>query len=187
MDSVTVEFLFNRLALRGEGSYGLSQVTQLEHALQCAALAGQQNMHDDMIIASLFHDIGHLVYESDVDLASRGIDDRHEQSSAELLNPLFGEPVSQPIRLHVAAKRYLCSMESDYYEKLSEDSRVSLEIQGGLMSETELEHFQSDPYYQDGVSLRRIDDQAKVPGLVVPSLNSYRKTADRLAREFEHS
>nr|MBX2826432.1 metal-dependent phosphohydrolase [Gammaproteobacteria bacterium] len=111
MTNLTIDHLFTRLAERGTGAYGLSDVTQLDHALQSAALAQQQGLSDAMIIAALFHDVGHLVYDQDVHLAEDGIDDKHEESSANALLPLFGEAVSEPVRLHVASKRYLCSTE----------------------------------------------------------------------------
>jgi len=183
MPTITIAHLFDRLELRGLGSYGLSKVTQLEHALQCAALADQTNLGDKMVIAALFHDIGHLVAEADIDLASQGIDDQHEQASADVLKPLFGEAVSEPVRLHVASKRYLCTTEPDYYNKLSEDSITSLELQGGLMSATELAEFESCAYSRDGVELRRIDDQAKKPDIQVPSLSSYRELANQVAAQ----
>lgn len=181
MKETTIETLFERMEQRGTGAYGLSDVTQLEHALQCAELARQNGMGDKLIIAALFHDVGHMFVDSDVDLASQGIDDRHEHASAGLLEPLFGPRVSEPVRLHVAAKRYLCTTESDYYDKLAADSRISLELQGGLMSADELKQFESNEHYLYGVELRRIDDQAKVPDWQVPTLDSYLDMAGKVA------
>lgn len=178
---ITIDLLFERLATRGTGLYGLSDVTQLEHALQSAALASEQGMSNQMVIAALFHDVGHLVFDADTNLAADGIDDKHEYASADALRPLFGDAVAEPVLLHVASKRYLCSTESDYYDKLAEDSRVSLELQGGLMRDEEIAAFEKNPYYSDGVALRRIDDQAKVSGLAVPPLDTYRATAEAIA------
>ena len=175
---LTIDDLFERLGTRGTGAYGLSDVTQLEHALQAASLARNEGLSDRMVVAALFHDVGHLFEEADTDLAAQGIDDKHEESSADLLAPLFGPDVAEPVRLHVASKRYLCSTESDYYDRLSEDSRLSLTLQGGLLSADEIAAFERNPYYRDGVALRRIDDRAKVAGLPVPDLDSYRETAD---------
>ncbi len=123
--------------------------------------------------------MGHLVADEDVDLAAQGIDDRHEEASADVLLPLFGPEVAEPVRLHVASKRYLCTVEPDYYGKLSADSVQSLKLQGGLMSEDEVRAFEALPGHEHGVALRRIDDAAKVPGLDVPPLDSYRETARR--------
>jgi len=133
-----------------------------------------------MVVAALFHDVGHLVYDQDVHLAEDGIDDKHEESSAKALEPLFGQSVSEPVRLHVASKRYLCTTETDYYSKLAGDSVISLKVQGGLMSEAKLDTFRQNPHHQMGIALRRIDDQAKVPSLEVPNLDSYRAMANAL-------
>lgn len=177
MPSVTIDLLFDRLGSRGLGAYGLANVSQLDHALQSAALAGEQGLGDQMVIAALFHDVGHLVFDDDTDLAAQGIDDRHEEASADVLAGLFGEAVSEPVRLHVAAKRYLCGAQADYYDKLSLDSRRSLALQGGPMSEAELAQFMAQPYAEAAVALRLIDDCAKVSGLAVPGLDHYRSVA----------
>lgn len=179
MPDITLDTLFDRLATRGIGAYGLSDVNQLEHALQSAALAAAQNRGDGFTIAALFHDVGHLVADEDVDLASQGVDDRHEEASANVLFPLFGPEVADPVRLHVASKRYLCTVEPDYHSKLSDDSVQSLKLQGGLMSENEVADFEALPGFEAGVALRRIDDAAKVPGLDVPTLDIYRDVAER--------
>lgn len=181
MENLTVRELFDRMATRGTGAYGLSDVNQLEHAVQSAALAHERNLGDEMVIAALFHDVGHLFSDEDVDLAGQGIDDRHEHSSADLLHPLFGAAVSEPVRLHVASKRYLCSVEPDYFSKLAQDSKISLELQGGLMASDEIADFETNPFYQEGVALRRIDDEAKVPGLDVPEIYSWLPMAEKLA------
>ncbi len=180
MAEATLAMLFDRLATRGAGAYGLSEVTQLEHALQSAALAAEENRGDGFVIAALFHDVGHLVADEDVDLAAQGIDDRHEEASADVLLPLFGPEVAEPVRLHVASKRYLCTVEPDYYGKLSADSVTSLELQGGLMNDAERRAFEALPGCEAGVALRRIDDAAKVPGLNVPGLEHYREMAERV-------
>lgn len=182
MTDLTLDQLFERMATRGTGAYGLSDVNQLEHALQSAALAEARGLGPAMTIAALFHDVGHLFEEADVDLASEGVDDHHEDASADLLDPLFGPEVSAPVRLHVAAKRYLCGAEPAYFDKLSQDSRTSLAIQGGPMSAEEIAVFEAAPGFEAGVALRRIDDEAKVAGLEVPGLGAYRAMAEALLR-----
>jgi predicted HD phosphohydrolase len=177
----SVEGLFDRLGSRGNGAYGLSAVTQLEHGLQSAALAVERNLGDAAAIGALFHDIGHLRTATDEALADRGIDDRHEHSGAAILARVFGPEVSAPVRLHVAAKRYLCTVEEDYYSRLSPDSVRSLELQGGRMSAEEVAAFEAEPHFEAAVALRRIDEEAKVPGLAVPGLEAYRAMAEALA------
>lgn len=177
---MTTDAVFDILAARGTGRYGLSDVTQLEHALQCAALATARGLGDQLIIASLLHDVGHLLVGEDTDLAAHGIDDAHEETSAAFLEKLYGKAVSEPVRLHVASKRYLCAVNPAYYDKLSEDSRRSLVLQGGPMAANEVAAFDSGAFRAPALALRMIDDEAKVPGLAVPPLETYRSIARRI-------
>lgn len=174
---LTTDTIFDLMAERGTGRYGLSDVTQLEHALQSATLASRRQLGDELVIAALLHDVGHLLVGDDVNLAAEGIDDRHEESAARALSSLYGPDVSEPIRLHVAAKRYLCGTNPDYYGKLSQDSKDSLALQGGPMSEAEIVDFDRLSHRAAALALRIIDDEAKVVGLVTPTLESYRATA----------
>jgi predicted HD phosphohydrolase len=177
MDS---ESLFDMLRDRGDGRYGLSDVTQLEHALQSAMLACERNLGDELIIAALMHDLGHLLVGEDVDLAAQGIDDRHENGGAQALAQVYGPGVAEPVRLHVAAKRYLCAANPDYYERLAEDSKASLDLQGGPMSPAEMADFDLLTFRSAALALRIIDDQAKIPKQKTPELGSYLSLAKRL-------
>jgi [1-hydroxy-2-(trimethylamino)ethyl]phosphonate dioxygenase len=135
----------------------------LEHALQCASLAKENSASDALITASLLHDIGHILHDLPDDAPDNGIDDFHENLAAHFLKQHFPPAVSEPVRLHVAAKRYMCTVEPTYFEKLSPPSVQSLEIQGGLMNEEELWAFEQNPFHQDAIQLRRWDDMAKDP------------------------
>jgi predicted HD phosphohydrolase len=179
---MTTDELFELLQNRGSGRYGLSAVSQLEHALQSAALAAERNLGDEIVVAALFHDLGHLLVGRDVDLASQGIDDVHEETGARTLERLFGCGVAEPVRLHVAAKRYLCGVNPAYYDKLSEDSRQSLALQGGPMTAGEIAAFDRLQHRAAALALRLIDDEAKVAGLATPGLDSYREAARRMER-----
>jgi predicted HD phosphohydrolase len=181
---MTTDDLFELMQSRGGGRYGLSDVTQLEHALQSAALAQRRNLGDELVIAALFHDLGHLLVGADVDLAGQGIDDVHEETSAAALAKLYGPCVTEPVRLHVAAKRYLCGVNPGYYDKLSEDSRRSLALQRGPMTAGEIAAFDRLDHRAAGLALRLIDDEAKVPGLVTPGLDGYREIAKRFEARF---
>src|SRR5215510_1097999 len=108
--NLSTEQIFHVLDRRGAGRYGLSAVTQKQHALQSAALAAERQLGDALVIAALFHDLGHLLVGDDVDLAEQGIDDVHEETSAGMLATIYGPAVAEPVRLHVAAKRYLCGV-----------------------------------------------------------------------------
>lgn len=154
-------------------AYGLSGVNQLEHALQGAAIAERDGRSPAFILATLFHDIGHMVHELGQNPAARGIDDRHEQLGADYLARFFPETVCAPVRLHVAAKRYLTAVDKDYFARLSSESVRSLELQGGPMSEVELAAFRALPGWQEAVHLRQIDEAAKRVGAPTPTIDHY--------------
>jgi phosphonate degradation associated HDIG domain protein len=158
----------------GQGAYFGEAVTQAEHALQTAALAEAAAADPELVAAALLHDVGHLLHGLGEDAADRGIDDRHEEGGAAWLARHFGPAVADPVRLHVAAKRYLCAVEPDYLAALSLASQRSLELQGGPFTPDEAEAFRREPHWEDAVALRRWDDAAKVPGLAVPGLDHYR-------------
>jgi phosphonate degradation associated HDIG domain protein len=155
---------------KGHRQYGLSQVNQRAHALQAAWLAEQQGGDAALITASLVHDIGHMVHDLGEDPAARGVDDRHEERGDVFLRRYFGPDVTEPVRLHVAAKRYLCAAEPDYFARLSPDSVRSLALQGGPMSQAEVAAFEALPGFQAAVRLRRFDESAKVKNLAVPDV-----------------
>jgi predicted HD phosphohydrolase len=121
----------------------------------------------------LLHDIGHLLHDLPDDAPDQGIDDHHENSASHYLRSLFADDVTEPIRLHVAAKRYLCAVEPGYLELLSGPSLVSLQLQGGPMSAEEIEEFRRHPQHEAAVNLRRWDDIAKAPGALTPSLSHF--------------
>lgn len=156
----TILNLFNE---RGHSEYGGEAVTQLEHALQCATLARQAHASDALITASLLHDVGHILHDLPDNTPDTGIDDFHENLAAQFLEKYFPPSVSEPVRLHVAAKRYICTIEPEYLEHLSAPSIQSFEIQGGMMTEEEIRTFEQNSFHQDAVQLRRWDDLAKDP------------------------
>ncbi len=164
---------------RAMDQYGLSDVNQLQHALQSAALAEQEGAGADLIIAALVHDVGHMIHDLGDDPALEGIDDSHEELAAAWLRPYFGPAVTEPVRLHVPAKRYLCATEPDYLSKLSDDSVRSLALQGGSMSSVELAAFEALPYWRQAVQLRRIDDTAKDPAAVTQPFTYFLKYIDQ--------
>ncbi len=160
-------------ATRGDSEYGGESVTQLEHALQCALLAEQAGASGELIVAALLHDIGHLLHDLPADAPEHGIDDHHENSGYRFLEKHFAPAVTEPVRQHVAAKRYLCSVDPDYQAQLSPPSLLSLQLQGGKMSDDELSAFRATPHWQDALRLRRWDDLAKEVDLVTPDLQHY--------------
>jgi phosphonate degradation associated HDIG domain protein len=158
---------------RGHAEYGGEAVSQLQHALQAAHLARQSGAAPSLIAAALLHDIGHLLHDLPEDAAEQGIDDHHEGLAGRWLSRHFGDEVVDPVRLHVAAKRYLCAVEPMYREQLSPPSQLSLQLQGGPMTALEVELFRSSPHHEAAVSLRRWDDEAKDPDADVPEFDSY--------------
>ena len=137
--------------------------------MQAAWLAEQAGCDAALITACLLHDIGHMVHDLGEDPAKDGIDDKHEELGQAWLTRWFGPEVTEPVRLHVAAKRYLCAAEPDYFAKLSPDSVRSLALQGGPMSEAELAAYRANPHAEAATTLRRFDEGAKVKGLGNPA------------------
>ena len=176
-----VDEIIELFARRGGGVYFGEPVSQLEHALQTAFQAEQEGASDTLIAAALLHDIGHLLHKLPEDIADSGIDGWHEQVGAMWLSRYFPAAVTEPIRLHVAAKRYLCAVDSEYRRQLSTASIQSLALQGGSMSEGAARDFEAMPYVREAVRLRRWDDQAKVIGWKAPDLTQYQLLLEKLA------
>jgi len=164
----TRETLIDIYESKATGRYGLSDVNQLQHALQSAALAEKAGKPATFVVAALLHDVGHMIHDLGEDPARAGVDDSHEERAAFWLRQSFGAEVTEPIRLHVPAKRYLCAAEPGYINVLSEDSVRSLALQGGPMSAAEVAEFERSPHFRAAVELRRIDDLAKDPSAETP-------------------
>lgn len=179
VDEVCVLF-----ATKGHAAYVGEAVSQLEHALQSAYHAERDAADDALVVAALLHDIGHLLHKLPEDAADHGIDTRHEQIGQAWLARYCGPEVTEPIRLHVPAKRYLCATDPEYRARLSPASEQSLRLQGGPMTSDEVSQFEHHPHYRAAVRLRHYDDLAKVPKLPVPGLDHYRP---RLARVLQNA
>lgn len=163
----------------GHIGYDGEPVTQLEHALQCAALAEAAGATDALVTATFLHDLGHLLNRLGDTPTARGLDDQHQYFAIPFLRPLFPAAVVEPIRLHVEAKRALCALEPEYLDRLSGDSVRSLALQGGVHSAGEARAFMTKPWAEDAVRLRRWDDEGKVPGEATPPLEHYLEVAAR--------
>lgn len=149
-------------------------ITELAHGLQAAAEAVESGDPDVLVAASLLHDVGHLLIHD-----NRTLDEEltrnhgHDRAGARFLSRHFPAAVSDPVRLHVEAKRYLCAVEPSYFDTLSASSVRSLELQGGPMSNEEQAAFEAEPHAQAAIALRRYDEAAKVAGLTVPPFEHY--------------
>lgn len=160
------------------------EITQLDHALQTAALARAAGAGDALVAAALLHDVGHLLELQAGGRADGQVADDlgHEGRGARYLAALLPPAVTGPIALHVAAKRYRCSIDPTYHDTLSDGSRRSLARQGGPMDAGEAERFSGHPAATDAVALRGWDDGGKIDGLRVAPLADYAALLDHLAR-----
>jgi len=168
--------IFEKFGKNGGALYdGGEAVTQLEHALQTAWFLEQEGADDALVAAALLHDYGHVMGKSSSDVSDREVDAKHEETGARFLSRHFIPAVTEPGRLHVAAKRYLCTTDPDYFGQLSPVSVRSLELQGGPFSDEEVKVFEANPFCRDAVHLRKCDEKGKVPDLETPNLEYYRR------------
>ena len=170
----------NRVVVPDHMGFGKSQTPQdRTYTLKThvenltAQLAEEANASEEVIAAALLHDIGHFTHDFPVDAADQGIDSRHEEAGARVLKNWFPQVVLDCVREHVAAKRYLCATDPDYFAKLSPASVHSLNLQGGPMAADEVATFEQNPNYRDIVQVRIWDDEGKVPGHKTPGFEYY--------------
>jgi len=168
-----IDRVFGIYGEKGHRHYG-ENVTESQHALQCATFAMVNGESDALVAACLLHDFGHLAHDLGENVAEKGIDARHEDLGAEALKRWFVPEIVEPVRLHVAAKRYLCARQTGYFEGLSDASRLSLQLQGGPMNQTEIADFEALPHFDAAVRLRLYDDMGKVAEMKTPEFESFR-------------
>ena len=176
------EQLWTIYSSRGAAAYFGEVVTTLEHSLQAAYFAQESRAADALVLAALLHDIGHLIDSAPPDFAGWQSDARHEVSGSNWLAQRFGPEVSEPVRLHVPAKRYLCATDPSFLTQLSAASVRTLALQGGPMSAREAAAFRLEPYYPAAIQLRHFDDRGKVAGLRIPDFAHYRGLIDGMSR-----
>jgi len=169
-----VDEILSLYRAHGDGAYFGEAVSMTEHGLQAAYFATAAGAPPSLVIAALLHDIGHLVEEVPRDLADWTSDAAHERVGGHWLASRFPAEVSEPVRLHVPAKRYLLATDRDYFAKLSPASVVTLKLQGGPMSSEEVGRFETERYHREAVLVRRCDDQGKIAGLKTPGVLDYR-------------
>lgn len=157
-------------------------VTQLQHALQCAAWATHAGSPGTLVAAALLHDLGHLLDDQRGAELDATLDDVHQYKALPFLRPHLPAAVLEPIKLHVDAKRYLCGTVASYWDTLSVGSKRSLALQGGPFTADEAAAFIDQPHAAEAVQLRRWDDLSKDPARVVPGFEAYRELLGRLSR-----
>jgi phosphonate degradation associated HDIG domain protein len=167
--------------MRGAESYAGERVSVSEHCRQAAHFAMRDGASPALIVAALLHDIGHMLEAVADDISDLTVDAHHEEIGSRWLAQRFRAEVSDPVRLHVPAKRYLCAGDARYVAKLSPASIHTLELQGGPMSLREALAFESERYCRDAVRVRRWDDAGKVAGLKTASVRDYADMIDQLA------
>ena len=174
-----IEDIFNR---RGAESYLGEDVTMAQHMLQAAQCAEESGADGSLIVAALLHDIGHYKNEIPETALAKGINNYHEEAGANFLEDYFPASVIEPIRQHVSAKRYLCAVKLDYFERLSPASVHTLNLQGGPMNENEVKEFEKNAYLDDCVKLRYCDEGAKDPERIHPQFSYFRALVESLVK-----
>ncbi len=167
---VAVDVIARLFASEGAADYLGEPVSQAAHMLQAGALAERAGAPPELVAAALLHDVGHFTGTRTGQDLMRGTDNRHDDQGAAWLAQWFGPQVTEPVRLHVAAKRYLCAVEPRYLSGLSAASVYTLGVQGGPMRPDEISVFEASQHASAACQLRRWDDAAKDPDAVVPPL-----------------
>jgi [1-hydroxy-2-(trimethylamino)ethyl]phosphonate dioxygenase len=178
-----VPFLASIFERRGAEDYLSEPVTMAEHMLQGAHFAEADGAPDVLVAAALLHDIGHYTSEFGSYSPEDTEDKHHDEAGAEVLAPFFPAVLVQCVRLHVAAKRYLCATDPNYYVKLSTASRHTLQLQGGPMSEAEVAEFRNNPFHAEAVRVRLWDEAGKVAGLKTKEFTDYMPLLERVVRQ----
>jgi predicted HD phosphohydrolase len=168
VDKIISNFVNNKSLYIGE------KVTMSEHMIQTAMLAEKAKCSDDLICSSLLHDYGHFILENPDELVKLNVDGQHENIGHEYLKSFFKKEIIEPIKYHVLAKRYLANNKK-YFDLLSEASKTSLKLQGGVLSDDECHKFENQEYFKASILLRKFDEEAKKTNLKMKSIHDYKK------------
>ncbi|MDX6327270.1 MAG: hypothetical protein QOK15_3624 [Nocardioidaceae bacterium] len=166
----------------GGRDYLGEDVSMAQHMLQTASRARRSGAPRALVVAALVHDVGHFTGAVSGRALMQGTDNHHDEVAAAWLGQWFDEDVTEPVRLHVQAKRYLCAVDAGYVDRLSDASRHTMSVQGGPMAPEEVGAFASNGYADDATQLRRFDDQGKDPGVAELSLEDFRSDVEALDR-----
>ncbi|WP_421780421.1 (R)-1-hydroxy-2-trimethylaminoethylphosphonate oxygenase [Kiloniella litopenaei] len=179
-----VDFIGDIFHRRGADSYLGEDVTMSEHMLQGAQLAEKAGADDALIAAALLHDIGHYTNEFPDDALEKGINNHHDEAGAAVLEKFFPPVITECVRQHVAAKRYLCAKDEAYFSRLSDASIHTLNLQGGPMSEAEMQELEKNPHLKEIIQVRYWDDEGKDPSVKTPPYEYYAPILQRVVDRF---
>ena len=178
-----VDYIADVFERRGAESYMGEKVSMAQHMLQAAQEAERLLADPELIVAALLHDIGHYSNEIPDEVLMKGTNNYHEEAGANFLADYFPPSVTEPIRQHVAAKRYLCATDPEYLSCLSEASVYTLKVQGGPMNPDEVAEFERSPYLDNCIRLRVCDDEGKDPHKSHPDFSHYRELVQSLVQK----
>ena len=179
-----VPFLADIFERRGGEEYLGEPVTMAEHMLQGATMAERAGMDEETIVAALLHDIGHFTSEFGMFTMADEEDRLHEEAGAAVLERFFPAIVTDCVRYHVAAKRYLCATRPEYFARLSDASVHSLRLQGGPMDEAEVAAFERNPNADRIVQVRYLDDAGKEPEMETPGFAHFAPMVQRVVERY---
>ena len=177
-----VDFIADIFERCGDQEYLGEPVTMAEHMLQGATFAQRDGQPDDIVVATLLHDIGHFTSEFGTFSMQDTQDRYHEHAGEQVLRDFFPPVITDCVKYHVAAKRYLCATDPDYFAKLSPASVHSLNLQGGPMTADEVAEFEQNPNLQAIVQVRLYDDQGKIAGMETPGFAHFAPMVERVVQ-----
>jgi len=175
-----VAFLGDIFERRGGEEYLGEPVTMAQHMLQGAALAEEAGKPERIIVAALLHDIGHFTSEFGTYHPDDTHDRHHEEAGADVLEAFFPTVVTDCVRYHVAAKRYLCATRPEYFGRLSAASVHTLNLQGGPMSAEDVAEFETNPNLSEIIEVRYLDDAGKHADMQTPGFAHYAPMVQRV-------
>ena len=167
IDKIIFNFINNKSLYIGE------KVTMSEHMIQSAMLAEKSKSNDDLVCSCLLHDYGHYIIEDPDELVKNDKDGNHESMGYEYLKSFFKKEIVEPIKYHVLAKKYL-ARNKKYYNLLSDASKVSLKLQGGILNKKESNEFEKMSFFKNTIKLRKFDELAKKTNIKIKSINDYK-------------
>ena len=175
-----VAFIADIFERRGDEEYLGEPVTMAEHMLQGATIAEQNDMDEEIIVGALLHDIGHFTSEFGMFSMDDTHDRLHEEAGAEVLARFFPSVITDCVRYHVAAKRYLCATKPEYFDRLSPASVHSLNLQGGPMNAAEIAEFEKNPNLKKIIQVRYLDEAGKRDDMATPNFQHFAPMVQRL-------